>query len=183
MTAQRNNAVAVDPWGPWRPMMVERLASCADYLGRLSRCLASEVAPDRFYFTAKACALRESVEQLVDGCHRVEHWLKECGEEFLDPVWGPDVWSTCERAAGHDGEHGADTPASLPERAYRDAQKLGHGVQRVGDWLAALPWNRSIEGDEATEILRELVTEWWATKALCVALDHAIRELEPEGGA
>jgi hypothetical protein len=185
MTAQTNNAknaAIIDAWGPWRPMMVERLANCADYLGRLSRSLASEIAPDRLYFTAKSYALRDAVEQLVDGCHRVEHWLDECGEEFADMLRGPDVWSTCERAAGQDGDHAADMRTSLPERAYRDAQKLGHGVQRVGDWLAALSWKRPVDPEEASEVLRELVAEWWATKTLCVALNHAIRELEPQGG-
>ena len=33
------------PWGPWQDHIGEGLAHCADYLGRLQRCLAGEIAP------------------------------------------------------------------------------------------------------------------------------------------
>jgi hypothetical protein len=161
-------------------MMVDRLASCADYLGRLTRSLAAEIASDRFYFASKAYELRDAVERLVDGCHNVERWLDECGVEFLDPTRGPDVWCTCERPVGHVGDHRTDLPRSTVERAYRDAQKLAHGIQRVGDWLAALPWNRPLD-DESSDLLEALADSWRSARPEWIRLDQAIADLLPEG--
>jgi hypothetical protein len=43
-----------DPWGPYLAAIEGHLDTCADYLGRLRRSLAGEIAPDRHYFADKA---------------------------------------------------------------------------------------------------------------------------------
>lgn len=45
-------------WGPYRSVIEERLVACEDSLGRLRRSFTGEIAPDRFYFGDKACAMR-----------------------------------------------------------------------------------------------------------------------------
>jgi hypothetical protein len=42
------------PWGPYRATIEDHLDICADYLSRLRRSLAGEIAPDRHYFADKA---------------------------------------------------------------------------------------------------------------------------------
>ena len=55
-----------DPWGPYRSTIEDDLATCADYLGRLQRSLAGEIAPDRHYFHDKVHQLQKRATPRVE---------------------------------------------------------------------------------------------------------------------
>jgi hypothetical protein len=72
------------PWGPYHDHIGEGLAHCVDYLGRLQRSLAGEIAPDRHYFTTKAQALRDASVGLLRRARDVERWLAEGDDHDSD---------------------------------------------------------------------------------------------------
>jgi len=116
------------PWGPWHDHIGEGLAHCADYLGRLQRCLAGEIAPDRHYFTTKARALRDASTGLLRRARDVERGLGSC-----DADYGSEG-GTCALPAGHAGAHGdGPTPA---ERLAERADALTAVATEVADTLA-----------------------------------------------
>jgi hypothetical protein len=130
-----------DPWEPYRDHIEGRLASCADYLSRLSRSLAGEIASDRHYFGEKARALRDAAGALVEACVDVEHWMGQCGGEFVvDQDQG--LWSVCVLGAGHTGPHDDTEGRSATESAYRKTLRLIGAAQRAADVLGGLPWGR-----------------------------------------
>jgi hypothetical protein len=112
-----NATTTTGPWGPYRGHVEQGLAHCADYLGRLQRSLAGEIAPDRHYFTTKAAALRDAAVGLLRRARDVERWLGSC-----DAGEGIDA----------DGEDGP-TPA---ERAGKRAEALAAMATEVADGLA-----------------------------------------------
>src|SRR6267378_3751227 len=69
---------AEEAYGPFAGAIRERVASCADYLGRISRQL--DATPSRHYVAGKAHELRDAAERLISLCHDVEGWLRQCGE-------------------------------------------------------------------------------------------------------
>jgi len=96
------------PWGPYQDHIGEGLAHCADYLDRLQRSLAGEIAPDRHYFTTKAVALRDAAVGLLGRAHDVERWLGTCDPGEGIDADGEDHPSPAERAGGR-----ADALAAL----------------------------------------------------------------------
>ena len=140
------------PWGPWHGHIGEGLAHCADYLGRLQRSLAGEIAPDRHYFGAKAAALRDAAVSLLGRARDVERWLASC-----DASYGPDGDETlrsCTLRAGHHGAHD-DRPgpaARIDERAIA----LAALATEVADGLA---WTTLAvdAGDDSAEAADALV--------------------------
>jgi len=119
------------PWGPYHDHIGEGLAHCADYLGRLQRSLAGEIAPDRHYFGDKARALRDASVGLLRRARDVERWLGACDADYEDE--GGTVGS-CALPAGHAGAHDdGPTPA---ERLAERADALTAVATEVADTLA-----------------------------------------------
>lgn len=115
-----------DSWGPYRPTLEDQLATCADYLGRLQRSLAGEIAPDRHYFNDKAYQLHEVAGRLVRRGQDIERWLRSCDATVEHSEDGRFVVGMCERPAGHTGAHD-DDPARDP------AEQLCHEARTVAD--------------------------------------------------
>jgi hypothetical protein len=113
-------------WGPYRPTLEDQLAACADYLDRLQRSLAGEIAPDRHYFNDKAYQLHEVARRLVRRGQEIERWLRSCDATVEHSEDGRVVVGTCERPAGHTGAH-ADNPAREP------AEQLCHNARALAD--------------------------------------------------
>jgi hypothetical protein len=70
------------PWGPYRATIEDHLDICADYLSRLRRSLAGEIAPDRHYFADKAHQLHVAARPLFGGqrdVHADPHGRRPCG--------------------------------------------------------------------------------------------------------
>lgn len=146
--------ITTGPWGPYHDHIGEGLAHCADYLGRLQRSLAGEIAPDRHYFTTKAQALRDASVGLLRRARDVERWLGE-GHDSDDDGRSPSerlaaradalvavatdvadtlAWATGDLAAGNGsmvvGEALGDTARRL-ERLRRAAQELAVDVAAI----------------------------------------------------
>ena len=100
-----------DPWGPYRATMEDHLGTCADYLGRLRRSLAGEIAPDRHYFADKAHQLHTAARRMVRIVQDIDRWLGECAAtiEHADAD-GTRFTAECTLPAGHQGDHDGDVP-------------------------------------------------------------------------
>lgn len=131
------------PWGPFHDHIGEGLAHCADYLGRLQRSLAGQIAPDRHYFGAKARALRDASAGLLRRARDVERWLGSC-----DAAYGSEGGS-CALPAGHPGGHG-DGPTPAQRLADR-AEALTAVATEVADTLAWATFALDA-GDDSPEI-------------------------------
>lgn len=128
-----------DPWGPHRSAIVERVASCANYLGRLQRSLAHEAALDHHYFSS-LCAhdLYESARDLVRLIEEVEHLLIVCDELLVN---GDESHSSetrcglpCHHYAGHD-----DQPLpSLAVQVRDSARGLMDRAEDTASWVNRL---------------------------------------------
>jgi hypothetical protein len=121
-------------WGPYRCTVADRLAACEDYLGRLRRSLAGEIAPDRHYFAEKALALRDAAQTLVEGTEDVEWWLGACTHKVA--ANGPDEdsesFAECGRAAGHPGSH-QDEDRCPEQLALGEMRRLARALQHLTD--------------------------------------------------
>ena len=146
-----NATTTTGPWGPHHDHVEEGLAHCADYLDRLQRSLAGEIAPDRHYFTTKAAALRAAAVGLLGRARDVERWLGAC-----DAAYGADgdEMRSCTRPAGHAGGH--DDRPSRAERAGDRAAALAALATEVTDGLA---WaTLAVDaGDDSVEVADGLV--------------------------
>jgi hypothetical protein len=127
-------------YGSYAGAIRERVGSCADYLGRISRVLDSH--PDRRYVAGKAHELRDAAGRLVRTCHDVERWLRACGATILRHD-GEDVWSEeCTLESGHAGEHCAERPRTNVEEARDGADRLADASVELADelrWIAQNP--------------------------------------------
>lgn len=130
-TAERND------WGPYRCTVADRLAACEDYLGRLRRSLAGEIAPDRHYFAEKAVALRDAAQTLVEGTEDVEWWLGACAHESAveSSEEGSESLAECGHAAGHLGPH-RDEDCCPEQCALAEMRRVARALQHVTDRLA-----------------------------------------------
>jgi hypothetical protein len=95
-----------DPWGPYRATIEDRLDTCADYLDRLRRSLAGEIAPDRHYFADKAHEVHTAARRMLRIVQDIDRWLGECPAtiEHVDTD-GARFISECALPAGHQGSH------------------------------------------------------------------------------
>ena len=147
------NTTSTGPWGPWEDHIGQGLAHCADYLGRLQRSLAGEIAPDRHYFTTKAAALRDASVGLLSRARDVERWLGSCDASY--GVDGDETLRSCTLPAGHDGAH--DDRPGPAERADERATALAALATEVADSLAwtTLAIDAGDDGPEAADALVE----------------------------
>jgi hypothetical protein len=129
-----------DPWHPYRSTVEEHLSTCTDYLGRLRRSLADEIAPDSHYFADKAHQLHAATRRMVRLVQDIDTWLGDCPAQtdHVDPD-GERYVTDCTLPAGHQGPH--DDDRLLPGRRLtgelRDlADTVGRISQQFG-WNAA----------------------------------------------
>jgi hypothetical protein len=133
------NGHGTDPWGPYRPAVEDHVAACADYLGRLQRSLAGEIAPDRQYFNDKAYQLQEVARGLVRRGQDIERWLNACNASVPRAEEGFSGLAACERAAGHTGPHDDDPPPTLAEQLCDEARALTDLTEQAGHRSAGSP--------------------------------------------
>jgi hypothetical protein len=128
-------------YGPYAGAVREAVASCADYLGRISRQLDGERS--RHYVAGKAHELRDAAMRLIALCHDVEGWLRECGEA-IDREDGGEEWTEeCALPTGHYGEHSAHPPRTSVEVARDLAGEVAEASVGICDhlgWIAHDPW-------------------------------------------
>jgi hypothetical protein len=131
---------AEEAYGPFAGVIRERVASCADYLGRISRQL--DAKPSRHYVAGKAHELRDAAGRLISLCQDVEGWLRQCGETIRREDGG-DTWTEeCVLPAGHYGEHRAHSPRTTLEAARDIAGKATEASVEISDhlgWIAHDP--------------------------------------------
>jgi hypothetical protein len=131
---------AEEAYGPFAGAIRERVASCADYLGRISRQV--ETKPSRHYVAEKAHDLRDAAGRLIGLCHDVEGWLRQCGEA-IHREDGADTWTEeCVLPAGHYGEHRAHQPATKLALARDLAGEVAEASVEISDhlgWIAHDP--------------------------------------------
>lgn len=121
-----------DPWHPYRSTVEDHLGACTDYLGRLRRSLAGEIAPDRHYFADKAHQLHAAARRMVRLVQDIDSWLGECTAQtdHVDPD-GDRYVVDCTLPAGHHGPH-ADGDQLLPGRRLTgELRDLADAVERT----------------------------------------------------
>jgi hypothetical protein len=102
------------PCGPYRATIEDHLDCCADYLGRLRRSLAGEIAPDRDYFADRAHQLHNAAGRMVRIVQDIDRWLGDCGTTVEhDDADGTRFIGECTLPAGHDGAHDDDGAGRL----------------------------------------------------------------------
>jgi hypothetical protein len=152
-----------DPWGAYRHVIEDRLASCADYLSRLQRSLSGESAPDRHYFNDKAAQLLDAARDLVHAGQDVERWLGECGILFeVDSPEGRNA-TECTLPVDHPGEHAEVTDTTVGPRLRTAARRIAERGDQMSNRLAWLTMRgdrnlvlgRSSDPDDR-EALREI---------------------------
>jgi plasmid replication initiation protein len=121
-----------DPWGPYRATVEDHLDTCADYLDRLRRSLAGEIAPDRHYFADKAHQLHTSARRMVRIVQDIDAWLGECTARIEHTYTdGTRLVADCALPGGHDGAH-VDLDGRLPGRQVTgELRDLADAVERV----------------------------------------------------
>ncbi|MGH9190876.1 MAG: hypothetical protein ACRDZ0_00165 [Acidimicrobiales bacterium] len=122
-----------DPWGPYRATIEDHFETCADYLGRLRRSRAREIAPDRHYFADKAHQLHAAARRMVRIVQDIDRWLGECGTtvEHHDAD-GIHVIAECSLPAGHDGTRDDDGAGRLvAARITGELRDLADAVERI----------------------------------------------------
>ena len=127
-----------DSWGVYRPGIESHLAACADYLGRLERSVAGEIAPDRRYYHDKAHELHEAVRVLVRRGQDIERWMRACDATVESEEDGHTVVGTCERPSGHAGPHDDDPPRESVEQLCQRARSLADLTEQVSHRLGAV---------------------------------------------
>jgi hypothetical protein len=124
-----------DPWAPYRAAIEDHLDTCADYLGRLRRSLAGEIAPDRHYFADKAHQLHTAARRMVRIVQDVDRWLGECGTTVEhDAADGTRVVGECTLPAGHEGAHDDDGAGRLvAARVGGELRDLADAVEGISE--------------------------------------------------
>jgi hypothetical protein len=125
------------PWGPYRATIEDHLDICADYLSRLRRSLASEIAPDRHYFADKAHQLHVAARRMVRLVQDVDSWLGECTArpEHVDPD-GTRFTVDCSLPAGHPGDHDDGNQPLPGRRVTGDLRDLADAVEQISHHFA-----------------------------------------------
>jgi hypothetical protein len=120
-----------DPWGLYRATIEDHLDTCADYLGRLRRSLAGEIAPDRHYFADKAHQLHSAARRMVRIVQDIDRWLGECGTVDHDDADGTRVIGECTLPAGHEGTHDDGAGRLVAARITGELRDLAEAVERI----------------------------------------------------
>lgn len=140
-----------DPWGPYRATIEDHLDTCADYLSRLRRSLAGEIAPDRDYFADKAHQLHTAARRMVRIVQDIDGWLGECAATVEHAgADGTRFTAECALPAGHQGAHDdGDVPLAgrhvtgelrdLADAVERTSQHFGWTAPDVDRDLAGAP--------------------------------------------
>jgi hypothetical protein len=170
-----------DPWSAYRSLVEDHLDTCADYLGRLRRSLAGEIAPDRHYFADKAHQLHTSARRLDRIVQDVERWLGECAAPVEHHV--PDdtpVIAECALPTGHPGPH--DDVVLTGSRITGELRDLADTVGRLSEQFAwqAPDVDRDLTGTPGTvansqDLLDNLATSLDAVGRRTTRLSRAIR--------
>ena len=169
---------AEEAYGPYAGAIRERVASCADYLGRISRQL--EARPDRHYVAGKARELRDAAGRLIALCDDVEGWLRQCGEAIRREEDGEAWIEDCVLPAGHfPPEHCARPPRTALEVARELAGRVAEASAGICDhlgWIAHDPWRLGdpCEGEH-------LIAGYGALRRRVGALLPALAVLRAEG--
>lgn len=121
-----------DPWGPYRATIEDHLDTCTDYLGRLRRSLAGEIAPERHYFADKAHQLHTAARRMVRIVQDIDRWLGECAAtiEHVDADSTRFV-SECTLPAGHHGAHDDSDRLLAGRRITGELRDLADAVERI----------------------------------------------------
>ena len=150
-----------DPWGVYRPGIESYLTVCADYLARLERSVAGEIAPDRPYFHDKAQNLHDAVRLMVRRGQDIERWLRAC-DATVDhhDEDGRTVAGTCERPSGHTGPHDDNPPREPVEQLCQQARTLSDltdlASHRLGTVAPGVDQQTAVGGSVSPEELDEL---------------------------
>lgn len=126
-----------DDWGEHRATVEDQLAACADYLSRLQRSLAGEIAPDRHYFNEKAAHLLGAARRLVELGQDIERWSGECRATMQVEDHDGTYETTCTLPAEHTGDH-SEPAETLGERLKASARHVAHRAQRLSDRISWL---------------------------------------------
>ena len=129
-----------DPWGPYRATIEDHLDTCADYLGRLRRSLAGEIAPDRHYFADKAHQLHTAARRTVRITQDLDRWLGECAAttEHAEAD-GTRFTAECTLPAGHHGAHDHGDVPLAARHVTGELRDLADAVDRISEgfgWTA-----------------------------------------------
>jgi hypothetical protein len=129
-----------DPWHPYRGTIEDHLDTCADYLSRLRRSLAGEIAPDRHYFADKAHQLHVATRRMVRIVQDIDRWLGECAAatEHVDPD-GTTFVVDCALPAGHQGDHDDGNRLLPGRRVTGELRDLADAVEQISQhfgWTA-----------------------------------------------
>jgi hypothetical protein len=139
------------PWGPYRATIEDHVDTCTDYLGRLRRSLAGEIAPDRHYFADKAHQLHTASRRMVRIVQDVDRWLAECGATVEhDDDDGLRSIGGCVLPVGHEGSHDDDDGAGrlVAGGLLGELRDLADAVERLSDHFG---WNAPAIDCDLTE--------------------------------
>ena len=130
-----------DPWHPYRSSVEDHLGTCTDYLGRLRRSLAGEIAPDRHYFADKAHQLHAATRRMVRFVQDIDSWLGDCTAQtdHVDPD-GERYVVDCTLPAGHQSPHDDGDRLLSGRRFTGELRDLADAVERISQqfgWSAA----------------------------------------------
>ena len=129
-----------DPWGPYRATIEDHLDTCADYLGRLRRSLAGEIAPDRHYFADKAHQLHTAARRMVRIVQDIDRWLGECAATIDHAeADGTRFTAECTLPAGHQGAHDHGDVPLAARHVTGELRDLADAVDRISEgfgWTA-----------------------------------------------
>ena len=158
------------PWGPYQATIQDHLDSCADYLGRLRRSLAGEIAPDRNYFADKAHQLHNAARRMVRIVQDIDRWLGECGMTVEhDQADGTRLIGECTLPAGHDGAHDDDGAGRLVAgRITGELRDLADTVERVSQHFG---WSAPAVDRDLTDAPGTVANSCDALANLAVSLD------------
>jgi hypothetical protein len=129
-----------DPWGPYRATIEDQIETRADYLSRLRRSLAGEIASDRHYFSDKAHQLHTAACRMDRMVQDVDRWLGDCPAtiEHVDPD-GSRFTADCTLPAGHHGAHNDANRPPASGQLVGELRDLADTVERVSQqfgWIA-----------------------------------------------
>jgi hypothetical protein len=166
-------------------------ASCADYVGRIGRCLRGEVPPSAHYVTSTGQALRDTASRLVETSHDIARMLPRCGDEVLRDWDGERLVEECALPASHQGRHDPWPPRPPLEQAVLHARDLAWVTQMLADVLAWAERSGGVDADTRREIterlrkmhwdLRDLAREFEAIPVTDRSIEPGSHQVTPEG--